>query len=92
MKKKLLIIGSAVAGVIVIFIILCFTLFSLQKVEIDWRTSLSVLTGQEEEIIESGHFSYGGSVLFMGKKAATQRIEKAFPYINSIQNKRKNYE
>lgn len=84
MKKKLFIAGGVIVGIIVVFVILCFTLFSLQMVEIDWRTSLSVLAGKDSEIIESGDFSYGGSVFFMGKKSATKKIEEAFPYIKVV--------
>ncbi len=84
MKKKLVIILSALGGVVAVFVILCFTLFSLKTVEVDFRTSTAVLTGQAQEIVESGEFGYGGSVLFMGKKNPTAKIEKSFPYIKVI--------
>ncbi len=84
MKKKLLIILSAIGGVVAVFVILCFTLFSLKTVEVDFRTSTTVLTGQAQEIVESGEFGYGGSVLFMGKRNPIAKIEKTFPYIKVI--------
>lgn len=84
MKKKLLIVLGALGGLIAVCLILCFTLFSLKTVEVDFRTSTSVITGQAEEIIKSGEFGYGGSVIFMGKKNPAAKIEKSFPYIKVI--------
>lgn len=84
MKKKLLILGGIALGIIVIFVILCFTLFGLSTVTVDFRTSTVKLAGLEKDIVESGEFHYGGSVLFMGKKGAIQKIEAAFPYAKVV--------
>lgn len=83
-RKGLWITLGAVGVVIVVFIILCFTLFGLKTIKVDFRTSTVNLTGQESEIIESGKFARGGSVLFMGKKKAIANIESAYPYIKVI--------
>lgn len=83
-RKGLWITLGAFGAVATVFVILCFTLFGLKTVKVDFRTSTSILTGQAEEIVKSGKFSYNGSVLFMGKKKSISRIEKAFPYIKVI--------
>lgn len=83
-RKGLWITLGTIGAVIVVFIILCFTLFALRTVKVDFRTSTLNLTGQEEKIIESGGFAKGGSVLFMGKKKAVQQIEREHPYIKVI--------
>ena len=84
MKKKLAIIGGVAIGVIGLCVILCFTLFSLKTVEVDFRSSTTVLTGQEQTIIDSGEFSYGGCVLFLGKRTCIEKIEKAHPYVKVV--------
>ncbi|MCM1324873.1 MAG: hypothetical protein NC218_12230 [Acetobacter sp.] len=83
-RKGLWITLGAVAAVIGVFVILCFTLFGLKTIKVDFRTSTLNLTGQEEQIVESGKFVRGGSVLFMGKKSAIEKIEKAHPYIKVV--------
>lgn len=82
-KKWGIILGS-IAGLIGLCVILCFTLFSLKSVSVDFRSSTSVLTDQEEAIVESGEFSYGGCVLFLGKKGAIAKIEKDHPYVKVV--------
>lgn len=85
MKKKgwLIVLGVTVA-IVVLFVILSFTLFSLKHIEIDYRTSTQNIEMTDEEIIESGNFKKGGSVFFHGKKNYINNIEEANPYIKVI--------
>ena len=84
MKKKWIIALSVILGVVILIIILAFTVFSLKSVEIDFRTSKSYITATDEEIIESGEFSYGSSVFFHGKKKYEERLESKYPYLKVI--------
>lgn len=83
-KRSLWITLGVILGIILVFVILCFTLFGLKTVKVDWRTSINKLAGQENEIVKSGEFAYNGSVLFMSKKKAKAKIEKANPYIKVV--------
>ncbi len=85
MKRKGLWISlGAIGALVVIFIILCFTLFSLSSVSINWRNKPIALAGSEQEIIESGKFGYGKSVLFSGKQNYIASLEKANSYLKVI--------
>ena len=45
---------------------------------------IAKLTATDEEIIESGEFSYGSSVFFHGKKKYEERLESKYPYLKVI--------
>ncbi len=82
--KKLGIVLGVIGGIIGVCVILCFTLFSLKNVSVNFHTSTYVLAGQEEQIVESGEFSYGGSVIFLGKRASIEKIERTNPYVKVV--------
>ncbi len=84
MKKKAIITICSLALVLGLVLTLCFTLFSLKTIEIDWRTSHSQITTTDEEIISASGIQKGGSVLFKGKKKAVEKIEESHPYIDVI--------
>ncbi len=84
MKKKWWILLGGALGIIVIFVILCFTLFALKSVRVNYRTSISHLLGQEQQIVDSGNFNYGKPVLFLGKRASIEKIERENPYVKVI--------
>lgn len=84
MKKKWIIASSIVLGVIGLCVIFAFTLFSLKKVSVDFRTSITNISATEDEIIESANFKYGSSVFFHGKNGYISNIEKSYPYIKVI--------
>lgn len=65
-------------------LLLAFTVFSLKKVTLDFRTSTSYITATEEEIIESANFKMGNTVLIHNKKEYKKRIENFNPYIKVI--------
>ncbi len=83
-KKKWIISGSVLIGIVGIVILLLFTLFSLKNVAVDFRTSTTNLTASQEEIIEKGDFAYNSPVIFHSKKGYTKRLEEAYPYIKVI--------
>ena len=83
MKKKLIISISALLGVITVVLTLCFTVFTVKEVEIDFRTSLEQ-PYDEEEIIKEANIDFGKCLLFMSKTGYIKRIEEKFPYLEVI--------
>ncbi len=75
---------SSLVIVLGLVLILCFTLFSLKSVEIDWRTSHSHITATHEEILKASGIKKGGSVFFQSKKKYIKKIEAIDPYIDVI--------
>lgn len=67
-----------------LIVLLAFTLFSLKKVTIDFRTSTTNITATNEEIIQVAEFDMGSSVLIHGKKDYKKKIENFDPYIKVI--------
>lgn len=83
MKKKWIISLSAIGVVIITIVILCFTLFTVQNISIDYRTSL-VYQYNDDEIIAASKLEKGKSVLFLKKQQYIDNIEKAYPYLEVI--------
>ncbi|MBO5022663.1 MAG: FtsQ-type POTRA domain-containing protein [Clostridia bacterium] len=84
MKKKTIITICSLVLVLGLVLTLCFTLFSLKTIQIDWRTSHSEISATDEEIILESGIKKGGSVLFKGKKKAVKQIEEMHPYIDVV--------
>ena len=83
MKKKLIIFGSFFVGFVVLVLILCFSVFTIKSVEVDFRTS-ATMDWDEESIMESGELDYGRCLLFLSKKGYKDKIEKQNPYLEVI--------
>ena len=77
MSKKAIIILSVVLGIIVTMLILFWTLFALSSVTVKFHTTTKNLALTEAEIVETGDFCYGASVLFDGKKKYVERLDEA---------------
>jgi len=67
-----------------LIVLLAFTVFSLKKVTLDFRTSTSYITATDQEIIESANFNMGKSVLIHNKKEYKKEIENFNPYIKVV--------
>lgn len=84
-KTKRIVISVSVLMVIVaVLVALSFTVFSLKKVEVDYRTSHKNITLTDEEIVDGGDFSFGASVFFHGKNGYSEKIESLSPYIEVV--------
>ncbi len=85
-NKKLIILGGALLGVILILLILAFTLFGLKKIEFNALNSTDIFSSSQtqEEAIQISKFKKNSCVLFLNKKIATQNLEKNYPYIKII--------
>lgn len=83
MKKKIIISLSILLGVIATALTLCFTVFTVKTVDIDFRTSTS-LEWSTEELIETAEIQNGQCVLFLSKKGYVANLEKKNPYLEVI--------
>lgn len=83
MRKKLVISLSVLLGLVAIALTLCFTVFTVKTIDIDFRTSTQ-RQWNEEEIIESGKIKKGKCVLFLSKKGYVENIERENPYLEVI--------
>ena len=84
MKKKWIITISSLIALAGLIVLLAFTVFSLKKVTLDFRTSTSYITATHEEIIESAEFKMGKSVLIHSKREYKNKIESFDPYLKVI--------
>jgi len=82
--KKFIIWAVSILSFIGICAILCFTLFALNTVSVNFKSVPSLYEANQQEIIESGEFLNGTSVFFMNKKTNQEKIEKAYPYVKVI--------
>ena len=83
--KKLVIILSVVVGVVALGFILSYTLFRLNKVEINFKNEIIMSKEvKAESIIESANFSYSIPIFACNKSQITNRIEKLNPYVKVI--------
>lgn len=83
-SKKIIISLSVVIAIIGTLIALSFTVFSLKKVSINYKTSHSQIELSDQEIIDGGQFAFGSSVFFHSKNDYVMRIENLSPYIDVV--------
>lgn len=83
MKKKLIIALSVLLGLIATALTLCFTVFTVKTVDLDFRTS-TTLEWSTEEILQSAKIQKGKCVLFLSKKGYVASLEKNNPYLEVI--------
>lgn len=83
MKKKWIIALSVVGVAIITIVILSFTLFTVQSISIDYRTSLEY-EYDDDEIITASKLPIGKNIMFLKKQTYIDNIEKAYPYLEVI--------
>ncbi len=76
MSKKVVISLCVVGLVLATMLILFWTLFGLSSVSVQFDSNRIFLNATEKEIVESGKFHYGVSVLFEGKNKSIENINK----------------
>lgn len=84
--KKFLIWSGAILGFFGFLVVLNFTLFSLNTINITFHnaTVLFAETNTLNSVIETGEFENENSVFFMDKQSHIDKIEKEYPYIKVI--------
>lgn len=83
MKKKWIIALSVIGLVVITIVILSFTLFTVQQISIDYRTSLQH-EYNDEQIISDSKLPKGKNIIFLKKQPYIDNIEKAYPYLEVI--------
>lgn len=83
MKKKWIIALSTIGVVIITIVILSFTLFTVQTISIDYRTSLQH-EYDDEAIIDASGLPKGKNIMFLKKQKYIDNIEKSYPYLEVI--------
>ncbi len=83
MKKKWVIALSVLLVVVVTIVTLSFTLFTIQNIEIDMRTSSSQVY-TSDEILKASQVSKGKNIMFLNKTAMTENLEAEYPYMQVI--------
>ena len=84
MKKKWIIATISLLASVGLVLLLAFTLFSLRKVTLDFRTSKDYITATDKEIIASADFDMGKTVLIHSKKEYKKKIENFDPYLKVL--------
>lgn len=88
MKNKRLVVLISILSFLVVVVVMCSALFSVQKIELNWQTTtIKLAEVSDEEILASGKFRKGQSIFLVGKKAYASKIQDKYPYIkiNSIE-------
>ncbi len=84
MKKKWLIISLSIVLVLIVTIVtLSFTLFTVQEISVNFRTSTTAEYSNEDIIASSG-LKKGKNIFFLKKQPAINNIEKAHPYLEVV--------
>ena len=84
LKKRIIALSIVVASVLIVAITLCFTLFAVHEIRVEFATTTNVLKGEERSIIEAGELKMNSCIFFQWKSDQAKRIEKVFPYARVI--------
>lgn len=81
-KNKILTISLSVLSVIVLFVVLSSTVFTVKKIEVNWLSSKNELFEiSNKTIVSESGLNYGTNVFFVGKQSSVDKLEKKYPYI-----------
>ena len=87
MKAKRITLLVSIICVVLVFVVLSSTVFSLNRVEFCFLQSPIYYKSDSniaESVIKSGKFNYGESVFLIDKEAHAKKIEKEYPYIKVV--------
>ncbi|MBR1984282.1 MAG: hypothetical protein IKA31_00930, partial [Clostridia bacterium] len=84
--KRLMILLGIATGVIITLVVLMFTLFGLDKVELKFQNDTTIFADQsvQQNIVKEAEFKKNSCVFFLNKDKYIERIEKNNPYIKVI--------
>lgn len=84
--KRLTLILSISAGVIITLVVLMFTLFGLNNVSLQFQNNTELFSENsvQSKIINDGEFKKNSCVLFINKDKYIAKIEKENPYLKII--------
>jgi len=85
MRKRFWVIFGIICGCVVVLCSVFALVFRLKTIDVEFRTRVSEETnlplGVQNQIIESGEFSYGKNIVFMNFNKNIAKIEKSNPFI-----------
>lgn len=84
MKNKRLAIFLTIFVFLAVIVVLSSAVFALKDISVNFLSTTDILTGTEQNIIDSGNFKVGENVFFATKSAYIKNIEKDNPYIRVI--------
>ena len=83
MRNKKLIVFICVLAFLTVLIVLNSTVFTLQKININWMTTKHKLERVSDEKI-SENIDVGGSIFLLNKTNITNKLEKENPYLRVV--------
>lgn len=83
MKNKRLVAILSILAFITVLIVLSSTVFTLQKVSVNWMTTKDELVGISDDSI-SDYVSTGVNIFLVDKNDITKNLEKKFPYLRVV--------
>lgn len=85
MKNRRLAIILSIFAIITLLVTLSSTVFIVNKIEINWTTSLNVFSlNDNEKIINSGNLNKNTSIFLVNKNEFINNLEKNNPYIKIV--------
>lgn len=82
MKNKRLIILLSVFAFLVLIAVLCSTVFTVKKVQVNWLTTKVLFVQNDSEIVSD--VKKGESVFLVDKNSIKQKLESDFPYLKVV--------
>lgn len=82
MKNKRLVILLSVFAFLVLIVVLCSTVFTVKKIQLQWITTKVNFVSSDEDIVND--VKKGESVFLLDKKEITQKLENDFPYLKVV--------
>ncbi len=82
MKNKRLIILLSIFAFLVLIAVLCSTVFTVKKVQVNWLTTKAIFTESDETIIKD--VKKGESVFLVDKTSIKEKLEADFPYLKVV--------
>lgn len=85
MKTKRITLLVSIIAIILLFVVLSSTVFSLNRVEFCFlKNPIHYNSNISQDVVECGEFNYGSSVFLVNKKSHIAKIEKQYPYIKVV--------
>lgn len=82
MKNKRLVVILCVLAFLTVLVVLNSTVFTLQKVSINWLTTRNELVGRDDDIVNG--VSTGANIFLVNKDKITESLEKENPYLRVV--------
>lgn len=82
MKNKRLVVILSILAFLTVLVVLNSTVFTLQKVSVNWLTTRNELVGKDDSIVSS--VSTGVNIFLVDKNKISEDLEKKNPYLRVV--------